>query len=1314
MRKSLRKYETACSNASPSSLSSSDSEFDLLNLNITYTLPDSCKESKKNKKVDSDSSSYDASKAATFPENFAVHTVLSDESASSVDGRRSSSLQSFPFSELIESPTKDSAAKSFINEISHHTTGSKPESDLELKGTRSKVTFSDKRESVDEPPAHKHESVTSSSCTARQERARRSPRHHSKISKSYSKQATSTAEKAIQVRSDRDRLGEGSLSDTDRSVVEIYRGCSETAVSPPRSTKSDSIGSTRPRIWGKKPLSPRLAHEPCTSSTNRRKPKYRMAHQQTSPRLYDVQQELGKMAIEGSTAAGENRTSNVTRRNSDEARRVFPFQSTPSGNLKIVPNQVVFESKKVSVLVADPKHTKVNVKAEIGNPTVTETQKPLSVQTLNQGHPEGSFPLQQQSEEEFYPNEMGDDCMEEIEVADESEQNLTELGFTSSEPIDWSNVSLPNKSDLYKLLRYRINNYINPDCVVHVGNEEFNCHHLILQCYSSYFDKAYFKEAELPESNVSPRAFSLIYDWMISEGLESYQLLRRDNILEVFLAAQFLGVKELEEQCWAFIECDELFSEETAFFLYLDAKKYGHTAIMEMMIPRIMKFFLTLVSSKDFLDLSAEELCEFLRSNYICVHSEIEVFMSAVRWLMHDWKRRQKHLIEVMTCIRFGLCAPWQLIDIQRNPENPEFVELMSNADVQKLVEEGVAFSIIKYWCDDENYHHFINLHGLTEPAPRNWIGENKNYSTYREFLRDLDGYRRCRMHEKKHTKMNRKRPLQSLESHALPTMKNCPPESNEILDRPLSMLASSLVALIPTSVCQTKNSVDHGVESTSKPTVAEFFNNKKCMDKYTSSDYLSRGGSLATAEQYEEVVTDLRSNDGAVASTELETQVREVLQAQEERELTMTQLNNVDGDDDDDREFSEVQASFASSNDSTADMPHPELPPHASEKSLPLSTMPDTVDTSIMSQDPICVYTIKTKDRLFQENCCSYAMSTNKQGQSNKNYLAEGSLFCPDSGTVLVFGGIDPHSQYGVALNTGKHIYRYQAETNSWDIVGELPEPRHHHSAAYLKGRVYLVGGADPRDDDVRGKSIVVSTVWSFDPVSRAWFSETGMSTPRKNFGLVVSNDMLYAIGGQDRQGRVLSSVERFDPVSSLWEEVASLEVGRMGVAAAKFKDLIWVAGGMTASKKSPLCRDVECYDAKRNVWINYQSLRFPRCFGRLSVLRETLYLLGGAGRISESERTTNSVGDIDVWDAESRQWCLKTEMKTPRHGHSVAILGTQILIIGGVTTVQMCALNKVECFCCERQIWLRGVCNLPTSLSGHASITLPPVSLL
>lgn len=41
---------------------------------------------------------------------------------------------------------------------------------------------------------------------------------------------------------------------------------------------------------------------------------------------------------------------------------------------------------------------------------------------------------------------------------------------------------------------------------------------------------------------------------------------------------------------------------------------------MELMVPRIMKFFLMLVSTKDFLELSVDELCSLLKSNYICVN----------------------------------------------------------------------------------------------------------------------------------------------------------------------------------------------------------------------------------------------------------------------------------------------------------------------------------------------------------------------------------------------------------------------------------------------------------------------------------------------------------------------------------------------------------------------------------------------------------------------------------------------------------------------------------------------------------------------
>lgn len=163
----------------------------------------------------------------------------------------------------------------------------------------------------------------------------------------------------------------------------------------------------------------------------------------------------------------------------------------------------------------------------------------------------------------------------------------------------------------------------------------------------------------------------------------------------------------------------------------------------------------------------------------------------------------------------------------------------------------------------------------------------------------------------------------------------------------------------------------------------------------------------------------------------------------------------------------------------------------------------------------------------------------------SRKNF----SLCCSNNELILIFGGIDPHSEYGLRGNTGRDIYRYNLEDNNWKFVGEMPEPRHHHSVVYLMGRLYLIGkqtckddfftstvlsiiivilffsegGADPREDDVE-RSVALGTVWSFDPKNKKWYNEPNLITPRQNFGLVVDNGKIYVIGGQNENGMLVN----------------------------------------------------------------------------------------------------------------------------------------------------------------------------------------------
>ncbi|RZF34951.1 hypothetical protein LSTR_LSTR010043 [Laodelphax striatellus] len=440
--------------------------------------------------------------------------------------------------------------------------------------------------------------------------------------------------------------------------------------------------------------------------------------------------------------------------------RFFPFDSTPSGKLKVSPEKVVFESNKMSILLANPQNTMIKLNGEVANKVIatvnsfvlTTDLSELMLENYKMGArgADGDYPIKKENRttktKETIDHRKDNDKISVCSAVSQNETSLKRMGCTFDEQINWSKISLPEKSDLHKLLQHRISNSINPDFAVKIGKVEFYCHLLVLECYSSFFEnlERNVKSKELPESHVTKDAFRSIYDWMIHPNRDSYQLLRRDNILEIFMAAQYLHVKELEEQCWAFIDNEDLFSEDTAFLLYLDARRLQNVIIMDLMVPRIQRFFLMLVSSRDWLQLQVSEICVFLQSNYICIHCEMEVFMAGVRWLMCDWQARSVHLVEIMRCVRFGLIAPWQLVDIRRNPESPEFLEVTKHHDVAKMVEDGLAFAIIKYWYGHESheYNHWIDLLGLSEPASRNWAGTEKRYLAYREFLSELNSYR--------------------------------------------------------------------------------------------------------------------------------------------------------------------------------------------------------------------------------------------------------------------------------------------------------------------------------------------------------------------------------------------------------------------------------------------------------------------------------------------------------------------------------------------------------------------------------------------
>ncbi|KAI9582258.1 hypothetical protein GQX74_015381 [Glossina fuscipes] len=330
------------------------------------------------------------------------------------------------------------------------------------------------------------------------------------------------------------------------------------------------------------------------------------------------------------------------------------------------------------------------------------------------------------------------------------EKSLLDMGFKPNEVEGWENIVQPPKDNLYKLLKNMIDNHIKPNVQIRIGGVTFNCHMMVLQCYSDFFmDCNNEVLIQLPEEKITPTAFVMVYDWMLAEE----PLVQREGILELFNAANFLRIKELINQCWLCLDDDARFREDTAFLLYLEARKYCLESLEQLMLMRICKFFLTLVASKEFLILSANEVCALLSSNTIGVNSETEIFMSVVRWLSHNWEERKCHMLDLIRCVRFSLMPPWFLVTLMKNPECPEIEHIVNHAEVRNMINDGITYTTTQFYYGEkrEDFLQFLQRFQLLTPMQRQWVFDKEcNYHhrlecpnlqcvTYKSFLDYLE-----------------------------------------------------------------------------------------------------------------------------------------------------------------------------------------------------------------------------------------------------------------------------------------------------------------------------------------------------------------------------------------------------------------------------------------------------------------------------------------------------------------------------------------------------------------------------------------------
>jgi len=163
-------------------------------------------------------------------------------------------------------------------------------------------------------------------------------------------------------------------------------------------------------------------------------------------------------------------------------------------------------------------------------------------------------------------------------------------------------------------------------------------------------------------------------------------------------------------------------------------------------------------------------------------------------------------------------------------------------------------------------------------------------------------------------------------------------------------------------------------------------------------------------------------------------------------------------------------------------------------------------------------------------------------------------------SGKIFAFGGI---TGVGDNRRTLDVVEVYDPQRDTWTKGPSMPAPRHSPSAAVVNTQVFLISGKSVAYPQAGSSPAITDSVHRFDPATGSWTSVAPIPHPRVSSTAVVVDDLIYVMGGMDRDGGFPTSVDVYDPGTDKWGEGPSLQRGRSGQCGASVGGTAYLVGG-------------------------------------------------------------------------------------------------------------------------------------------------------
>ena len=269
----------------------------------------------------------------------------------------------------------------------------------------------------------------------------------------------------------------------------------------------------------------------------------------------------------------------------------------------------------------------------------------------------------------------------------------------------------------------------------------------------------------------------------------------------------------------------------------------------------------------------------------------------------------------------------------------------------------------------------------------------------------------------------------------------------------------------------------------------------------------------------------------------------------------------------------------------------------------------------------------------------------------------------------------------------------RYDPVKNSWERVEPLPTKLDHIQGVELGGKIYYIGGlaAWPSPD--------VGTVYVYDPATDTFTEGAPMPQGRSRGagGVAVHDGKIYYAGGL-HDGKAVAWFDVYNPATNTWTQLPNMPRVRDHFHAAVVDGKFYAIGGRD-SVVSAMTTKVDVYDLASGGAGAWQTpntdLPTPRGGFATAVIGKEILVIGGEGG-------GKAHTEVEAYDTINNSWRMMKPMPTARHGIQAAVCNGGVYIAaGGLTQGAFAPTNVHEAF------FLNG----PTTCASSPGDTLSPV---